>query len=67
MKNRQLNLTVIDRIAKANDTTAYSVNKVFWLIGSENFYLSELKIGIQKTTFIEKIKKHYPQRNLYKN
>lgn len=28
---------VIDRIAEENDTTAYSVDKIFWLIGSGNF------------------------------
>lgn len=55
-------LKVIDRIAKANDTTPYSVDKVFWLIGSGNFYLSDIKIGRQKKEFIEKIKKHYPQQ-----
>ena len=48
-------LKVIDRIAKENDTTAYSVDKAFWLIGSGNFYLSDLKIGSQKKKFIEKI------------
>ncbi|MDT0689247.1 hypothetical protein RM549_05585 [Salegentibacter sp. F188] len=47
---------VIDRIAKENHTTVYSVDKVFWLIGSGNFYLSDLKIGGQKKAFIEKIK-----------
>ncbi len=52
-------LKVIDRIAKANDTTAYSVDKVFWLIGSGNFYLSDIKIGRRKSEFIQKIKKHY--------
>jgi hypothetical protein len=50
-------LKVIDRIAKENNTTAYSVDKVFWLIGSGTFYLSDLKIGSQKKTFIEQIKK----------
>jgi len=49
-------LKVIDRIAKENKTTSYSVDKVFWLIGSGNFYLSDLKIGRQKATFIKKIK-----------
>jgi hypothetical protein len=49
-------LKVIDRIAKENNITSYSVDKVFWLIGSGNFYLSDLKIGRQKATFIEKIK-----------
>lgn len=54
-------LKVIDRIAKENNTTAYSVDKVFWLIGSGYFNLSDLKIGSQKKKFIEQIKKHYPQ------
>ena len=47
---------VIDRIAKENNTTAYSVDKIFWLIGSGNFYMSDLKIGGQKKRFIEQIK-----------
>ena len=56
-------LKVIDRIAKVNNTTAYSVDKVFWLIGSGNFYLSDLKIGRQKKTFIEQIK-NYTHNNI---
>jgi hypothetical protein len=49
-------LKVIDRIAKENGTTAYAVDKIFWLIGSGSFYLSNLKIGSQKKVFIEKVK-----------
>jgi thermostable 8-oxoguanine DNA glycosylase len=49
-------LKVIDRIAKENGTTAYAVDKIFWLIGSGSFYLSNLKIGRQKKVFIEKVK-----------
>jgi len=52
-------LKVIDRIAKENNTSAYSVDKVFWLIGSGNFYLSDLKIGSQKKIFIERIKNQF--------
>lgn len=33
------------------------VDKVFWLIGSGNFYESNLKIGRQKSIFIKNIKK----------
>lgn len=46
-------LKAIDRIAKANDITPYAVDKVFWLIGSGNFYLTGLKTGNQKQNFIK--------------
>lgn len=54
-------LKIIDRIAKANNISSYAVDKVFWLMGSGNFYLSNLKIGNQKKEFIKNIKKHNPQ------
>ncbi|GAB7087291.1 hypothetical protein [Marinifilum fragile] len=48
-------LKAIDRIAKANNLTSYAVDKVFWLIGSGNFYLTNKNIGRQKQEFIKKI------------
>jgi hypothetical protein len=49
-------LHVIDKIAFENNITPYAVDKVFWLIGSGNFYSSNLKIGGQKQKFIWKFK-----------
>jgi hypothetical protein len=56
-------LKVIDRIAKENNTTPYAVDKVFWLIGSGSFYLSNLKIGSQKKAFIKKVKSMSQESN----
>lgn len=50
-------LKAIDRIAKANNVTPYSVDKVFWLIGSGNFYVTGKNIGRQKQNFIDKMTK----------
>lgn len=47
-------LKIIDRIAKENNTSSYAVDKIFWLIGSGNFYLTGLNIGRQKKAFIER-------------
>lgn len=44
---------VIVRIAKANQISAYNVDKVFWLIGSGNFENHNWKIGSRKAVFIE--------------
>lgn len=52
-------LKAIDRIAKANNTTSYAVDKVFWLIGSGNFYLSNKRIGNQKHEFINQMLTKY--------
>ncbi|MEA4986169.1 hypothetical protein SDC9_36805 [bioreactor metagenome] len=49
-------LQVVDKIAFENNTTPYAVDKVFWLIGSGNFYSSNIKIGGQKQKFIDKFK-----------
>ncbi|MBL7994387.1 hypothetical protein JNM05_03360 [bacterium] len=46
-------LKAIDRIARNNNTTAYAVDKVFWLVGSGDFYLTNKKIGRQKQKFID--------------
>jgi len=53
MKQDYLTLKAIDRIAKANSVTPYAVDKVFWLIGSGNFYVTGKNIGRQKQTFIK--------------
>jgi hypothetical protein len=49
-------LKAIDRIAKENSKTPYAVDKVFWLIGSGDFYLTKKNIGRQKQKFITEIK-----------
>ena len=49
-------LKAIDKIAYENNVTSYAVDKIFWLIGSGNFYLTNKNIGRQKKVFIEKIK-----------
>lgn len=49
-------LKAIDRIANSNNVTPYAVDKVFWLIGSGNFYVTGKNIGRQKQNFIDKIK-----------
>lgn len=46
----------IDRIAKRNNTTAYAVDKVFWLIGSGNFYSTNKRIGRQREKFLNYIR-----------
>jgi len=50
-------LKIIDRIALSNDTTAYAVDKVFWLIGSGNFYRLKKEFVGQKEKFILAVKK----------
>lgn len=60
-KKNYATLKAIDRIAKSNNVTPYAVDKVFWLIGSGNFYLSNKNIGGHKKKFIAemtKTKKH---------
>lgn len=52
-------LKAIDRIAKASNVTPYAVDKVFWLIGSGNFYLTGKNIGRQKQVFIDKMRKEH--------
>lgn len=55
IKNDYATLKAIDRIAKENQITPYAVDKVFWLIGSGNFYLTGKNIGRQKQNFINKM------------
>ena len=38
------------------DVLPYAVDKVFWLVGSGNFYLSNVKISSSKKEFIKQIK-----------
>lgn len=38
----------------------YEVDKLFWLVGSGNFYLSKAKISTSKTHFIQLVNEHYP-------
>lgn len=52
-------LRTIDRIADANRITSYAVDKIFWLIGSGDFYSTQKKIGSQKKNFIQKMKEEY--------
>ena len=60
MKQDYATLKAIDRIAKANNVTPYAVDKVFWLIGSGNFYLTGKNIGRQKQNYIDQMtQKHY--------
>lgn len=49
-------LKALDRIAIINNVSPYAVDKVFWLIGSGDFYLSKIKIGQNRKAFIEKVK-----------
>ena len=60
LKADYFSLRLFERIAKSNNTTAYAVDKLLWLIGSGDFYLGKLKIGSKKKEFIEfmKRKKH---------
>lgn len=60
-KQDYLTLKAIDKISLSNNVTPYAVDKIFWLIGSGNFYLSNKNIGGQKKKFITKMtdtKKH---------
>ncbi len=43
----------IVRIAKNTGKTPYHIDKLFWLIGSGNFYKSNISIGRQKENFIK--------------
>lgn len=42
----------IREMAKANEVSAYHVDKVLWLIGSGNFYFHDLSTGKNKEDFI---------------
>ena len=49
-------LRAVDIIAENNSISSYAVDKVFWLIGSGNFYRSNTDIGRNKKEFIKYIK-----------
>lgn len=49
----------IDKIATANQVTPFAVDKIFWLIGSGNFYLTGQKTGNNKEKFIKQMKSQY--------
>lgn len=53
LKQDYMTLKIIDRIANANNVTPYAVDKLFWLIGTGNFYRTNKKIKPQKVTFLE--------------
>jgi hypothetical protein len=57
IKQDYATLKVIDRIAKANNVTPYAIDKIFWLIGSGNFYSTGKNIGRQKQNFIDQMTK----------
>lgn len=49
-------LKAIQRMAENNNTNAYVVDKLFWLIGSGNFYLINKKIDSMKKEFVSYVK-----------
>jgi len=61
LKQDYQTLKLLDKIAIDNNKTAFEVDKIFWLIGSGNFYLAGINIGRNRNEFINKIKKHYSQ------
>ena len=42
----------IVRVARSVGTTPYAVDKLFWLIGSGDFHLDDVKIGRHRDDFI---------------
>lgn len=48
-------LKAIDRISISNNVSPYAVDKIFWLIGSGDFYKSNKQIGGQRKQFIAKM------------
>lgn len=47
---------VVIEMANIVKDSAYNVDKVFWLIGSGNFYLHDVNIGRNKEKFINRVK-----------
>lgn len=47
---------VVIEMAHIVNDSAYNVDKIFWLIGSGNFYLHNVNIGRNKEKFINKVK-----------
>ena len=59
LKQDYQTLKVIDKIAIDNNVSAFVVDKIFWLIGSGNFYLTNINIGRNRNLFIKEIKKQF--------
>ncbi|MES2805673.1 MAG: hypothetical protein V4652_08925 [Bacteroidota bacterium] len=57
-------LKLIDKIAIDNNITAFEVDKIFWLIGSGNFYLTNFNIGRNRNEFINQAKKHFTKHRI---
>ncbi len=53
-------LKVVDLIAEANNVSAFSVDRVFWLIGSGKFEIDGFTINLkrQRSNFIKEYEKH---------
>jgi hypothetical protein len=47
------------RFSKLINKTPYVIDKLFWLVGSGSFYLSNIKIKTNRNQFIEMIKQKY--------
>ncbi|MEM3502939.1 MAG: hypothetical protein QXJ62_03105 [Nitrososphaeria archaeon] len=47
------------RFSKAIHKKPYEVDKLFWLVGSGNFYLSKIKINTNRDKFINDMKQKY--------
>jgi hypothetical protein len=54
---------VLNRIASNNQTTAFEVDKLLWLIGSGRFYNSGISIGRKATEFISYCKKQEKRKS----
>lgn len=59
LKQDYQTLKLIDKIAIDNNVSAFVVDKIFWLIGSGNFYLSNISIGRNRNEFINEVKKKF--------
>lgn len=61
-----LTLETMDKIADLNNRTSYEIDKIFWLIGSGNFYSTSEKkqIGRNRDKFIYEFNKYYPQQRV---
>ncbi len=55
-KNDYNVLKDIVRIAKNVGSKPYHVDKLFWLVGSGKFYLSDIEIGRQREKFVEYVR-----------
>ena len=48
-----------DKKDKSIKKTPYEVDKLFWLVGSGNFYLDNIRINTNRSWFIDHIKQKY--------